>query len=84
MQCERSEEKVTKLVTNTAYLCEYFQVFRHGPRTPADTYPRDPYVNETYYPFGWGQVTNVSAEQVVAKLLPQKIKTKTKNRKSKK
>ncbi|BFF97117.1 venom acid phosphatase Acph-1 [Drosophila madeirensis] len=33
-------------------------VFRHGPRTPADTYPRDPYVNETYYPYGWGQVTN--------------------------
>ncbi|XP_030388050.1 venom acid phosphatase Acph-1 isoform X1 [Scaptodrosophila lebanonensis] len=33
-------------------------VFRHGPRTPADTYPKDPYVNETYYPFGWGQVTN--------------------------
>nr|NP_001137975.1 uncharacterized protein Dmel_CG9449, isoform E [Drosophila melanogaster]ACL83330.1 uncharacterized protein Dmel_CG9449, isoform E [Drosophila melanogaster] len=33
-------------------------VFRHGPRTPADTYPRDPYVNETYYPFGWGQITN--------------------------
>jgi len=52
------------------------QVFRHGPRTPADTYPRDPYVNETYYPFGWGQVTNVSRKQVAAKLLPKKSQKK--------
>jgi len=33
-------------------------VFRHGPRTPADTYPTDPHVNQTFYPFGWGHVTN--------------------------
>ncbi|XP_037938962.1 venom acid phosphatase Acph-1-like isoform X2 [Teleopsis dalmanni] len=33
-------------------------VFRHGPRTPADTYPNDPHVNETFYPYGWGHVTN--------------------------
>uniref|UniRef100_T1GPQ3 Acid phosphatase n=1 Tax=Megaselia scalaris TaxID=36166 RepID=T1GPQ3_MEGSC len=31
-------------------------VFRHGARTPADTYPLDPYFNETFYPNGWGQV----------------------------
>lgn len=33
-------------------------VFRHGARTPADTYPNDPYLNETFYPVGWGQITN--------------------------
>lgn len=34
------------------------QVFRHGPRTPADTYPTDPHINETFYPYGWGHLTN--------------------------
>lgn len=34
------------------------QVFRHGPRTPADTYPKDPHFNETFYPYGWGHLTN--------------------------
>uniref|UniRef100_W8BS13 Venom acid phosphatase Acph-1 n=1 Tax=Ceratitis capitata TaxID=7213 RepID=W8BS13_CERCA len=33
-------------------------VFRHGPRTPADTYPNDPHINQTFYPFGWGHITN--------------------------
>lgn len=34
------------------------KVFRHGPRTPADTYPNDPHFNETFYPYGWGHLTN--------------------------
>ncbi|XP_044261275.1 venom acid phosphatase Acph-1-like [Tribolium madens] len=33
-------------------------IIRHGARTPADTYPNDPYINETFYPVGWGQLTN--------------------------
>ncbi|XP_059227035.1 venom acid phosphatase Acph-1 [Stomoxys calcitrans] len=33
-------------------------LFRHGPRTPADTYPNDPHVNQTYFPYGWGHITN--------------------------
>ncbi|KAG5883754.1 hypothetical protein JTB14_023176 [Gonioctena quinquepunctata] len=33
-------------------------VMRHGRRTPASTYPKDPYINETFYPVGWGQITN--------------------------
>ncbi|VEN39548.1 unnamed protein product [Callosobruchus maculatus] len=33
-------------------------VMRHGARTPASTYPNDPYKNETFYPVGWGQLTN--------------------------
>lgn len=36
------------------------QFFRHGQRTPADTYPKDPYVNFTFEPYDWGQLTNVS------------------------
>uniref|UniRef100_A0A2M4AMW9 Putative lysosomal & prostatic acid phosphatase n=1 Tax=Anopheles triannulatus TaxID=58253 RepID=A0A2M4AMW9_9DIPT len=32
--------------------------FRHGQRTPADTYPNDPYLNFTFEPFDWGQLTN--------------------------
>ncbi|XP_070492517.1 prostatic acid phosphatase-like [Chironomus tepperi] len=33
-------------------------IFRHGARTPADTYPNDIYINETFEPYGWGQLTN--------------------------
>ncbi|XP_063930430.1 testicular acid phosphatase homolog [Zophobas morio] len=33
-------------------------ILRHGARTPADTYPNDPYINETLFPVGWGQLTN--------------------------
>lgn len=32
--------------------------FRHGQRTPADTYPNDPYINNTFEPYDWGQLTN--------------------------
>jgi hypothetical protein len=35
-------------------------IFRHGHRTPADTYPNDPYAKHSFEPFGWGQLTNVS------------------------
>lgn len=33
-------------------------VFRHGQRTPADTYANDPLINSTFAPYGWGQLTN--------------------------
>lgn len=33
-------------------------ILRHGQRTPADTYPKDPYISESFEPFGWGQLTN--------------------------
>uniref|UniRef100_A0A1B0CVJ6 Putative lysosomal & prostatic acid phosphatase n=1 Tax=Lutzomyia longipalpis TaxID=7200 RepID=A0A1B0CVJ6_LUTLO len=33
-------------------------LFRHGHRTPADTYPNDPYFNESFPPYGWGHLTN--------------------------
>lgn len=34
------------------------QLFRHGARTPADTYPNDIHVNQTFAPYGWGHLTN--------------------------
>lgn len=38
----------------------FIQVFRHARRTPADTYPNDPHINDTLTPYGWGQLTNVN------------------------
>uniref|UniRef100_A0A1B6MG81 Acid phosphatase n=1 Tax=Graphocephala atropunctata TaxID=36148 RepID=A0A1B6MG81_9HEMI len=38
-------------------------VFRHGQRTPADTYPRDPHAKFEFQPFGWGQLTNEGKRQ---------------------
>lgn len=32
---------------------------RHGERAPQDTYPNDPYLNNSMEPYGWGQLTNV-------------------------
>lgn len=31
---------------------------RHGERAPQDTYPNDPYLNNSMEPYGWGQLTN--------------------------
>ncbi|CAG9815088.1 unnamed protein product [Phaedon cochleariae] len=39
-------------------------VMRHGARTPASTYPNDPYINNTFYPVGWGQITNAGKLQL--------------------
>lgn len=33
-------------------------VIRHGERAPVDTYPNDPYINDSLKPYGWGQLTN--------------------------
>lgn len=39
-------------------------VFRHGERTPADTYPNDPYIDYDLAPVGWGQLTNRGKRQL--------------------
>ncbi|XP_015115859.1 venom acid phosphatase Acph-1 isoform X1 [Diachasma alloeum] len=33
-------------------------LMRHGERAPVDTYPKDPYINDSMAPYGWGQLTN--------------------------
>ncbi|XP_063222651.1 venom acid phosphatase Acph-1 [Bacillus rossius redtenbacheri] len=38
-------------------------VFRHGQRTPQDTYPNDPYVNYSFSPVGWGLMTTEGKRQ---------------------
>ncbi|KAG8223905.1 hypothetical protein J437_LFUL001985 [Ladona fulva] len=39
-------------------------IFRHGERTPTDTYPNDPYKADDYWPEGWGQLTNKGKMQL--------------------
>ncbi|XP_018579599.1 venom acid phosphatase Acph-1-like isoform X2 [Anoplophora glabripennis] len=41
-------------------------LFRHGNRTAdsqAELYPNDPYLNETYFPYGLGQLTNAGKKR---------------------
>ncbi|KAH8360552.1 hypothetical protein KR200_008791 [Drosophila serrata] len=51
-------------------------LFRHGPRTPVNTYPKDPYINETYEPYGWGALTNGAKVELykIGKQLRQRYK----------
>ncbi|BES92136.1 acid phosphatase [Nesidiocoris tenuis] len=34
-----------------------FKIFRHGDRTPIKPYPKDPYMDPSYWPLGYGQLT---------------------------
>lgn len=38
-------------------------LYRHGDRTPVDPYPTDPYRNTSYWPVGFGQLTNIGKQQ---------------------
>lgn len=38
-------------------------IFRHGARTPINPYPNDPYKNESFWPVGFGQLTNEGKRQ---------------------
>ncbi|XP_071455095.1 prostatic acid phosphatase-like [Hetaerina americana] len=39
-------------------------LFRHGERTPTETYPNDPYKDDSYWPEGWGQLDNYGKKQL--------------------
>lgn len=43
-----------------------FIIFRHGDRTNDifTTYPKDPYRDELYYPYGYGELTNKGKERM--------------------
>lgn len=34
-------------------------LYRHGHRSPMDVYPNDPFNDESYWPDGWAQLTNL-------------------------
>ncbi|XP_072931174.1 prostatic acid phosphatase-like isoform X2 [Epargyreus clarus] len=38
-------------------------VYRHGDRTPVDTYPTDPYRDQSLWPEKFGQLTNIGKSQ---------------------
>lgn len=38
-------------------------IYRHGDRTPVDTYPTDPWRNESLWPVKFGELTNVGKMQ---------------------
>lgn len=52
--------KICMITTIFFFVFFFWKILRHGSRTPADTYPTDPHINDSLYPVGWGQLTNVS------------------------
>ncbi|KAF6039833.1 hypothetical protein EB796_001869 [Bugula neritina] len=60
---------VVLLVTNSATqvssssLIVANVLFRHGDRSPTAPLPKNQYSNESYWPFGWGELTNTGREQ---------------------
>lgn len=62
-------------------LFHHMKIFRHGDRNTIDTYPNDPWRDESNWPEGFGQLTNVSYNfhsfKLVWKKKWVKIKTKT-------
>ncbi|EDW18963.2 uncharacterized protein Dmoj_GI13524 [Drosophila mojavensis] len=52
-KCLRSRPNTTESTLELVHI-----VFRHGIRTPVDTYPNDPYIKDSFKPTGWGHVTN--------------------------
>ncbi|VEN39474.1 unnamed protein product [Callosobruchus maculatus] len=52
-------------------------VFRHGDRSPLDSFPNDPYFNGTYWPMGVGQLLNFGKNNSyqLGRYLRQRYKT---------
>lgn len=38
-------------------------IYRHGDRTPINTYPNDPWGKREFWPVGWGQLTNLGKQR---------------------
>ncbi|KAF5302427.1 hypothetical protein FQR65_LT08516 [Abscondita terminalis] len=56
--CAVGREIRTSKLPNDTEIVLVTVVFRHGERTPSKFYPNDPYKNETFYPIGFGGLTN--------------------------
>jgi lysosomal acid phosphatase len=48
---------------NAGDLVSVVVIYRHGDRTPIQPYPTDPYNNASYWPVGYGQLTNLGKMQ---------------------
>ena len=63
--------QLKNFIYRLSHLFLWFQIFRHGDRTPDATddekYPNDPYLNYSYYPMGRGQLTNVRISPFIFK-----------------
>ncbi|KAI4458926.1 acid phosphatase-related [Holotrichia oblita] len=59
-QSARLQAKHLAQIKEDSSLVMVHVLFRHGQRTPdvSTIYPKDPYRNETYYPYGLGSLTN--------------------------
>jgi len=54
-------KKLKYLNESLSFSIIFSQLFRHGDRTPTETYPKDPYINYMW-PGGWGALTKVCAQ----------------------
>lgn len=59
-----SKDEVESDVVNQDTLRQVTILMRHGERAPVDTYPKDPYINASMEPNGWGQLTNKGKENI--------------------
>lgn len=51
------------LTSGTKKLCFVAIIYRHGDRAPVGTYPTDSYREESFWPEGWGQLTDIGKIQ---------------------
>ncbi|KAK9754259.1 Histidine phosphatase superfamily (branch 2) [Popillia japonica] len=56
-------QDVAGQLNNASQLISVIAVFRHGDRVIVNPYPTDPYRNNSYWPAGWGQMTNLGKLQ---------------------
>ena len=62
--------EILSLVRKINFFIQLIKVVRHGAWTPATAaYPKDPYFNDTYEPYGFGELTNVKYFKNFKKLL---------------
>lgn len=57
---EINENSATSTKVENAELLFAHILYRHGDRNPINSFPTDPWKNESFWPRGYGSLTNVS------------------------